>query len=365
MPRAKKQHLTRRKDGRYACRYKGKWFMGSTEDEALKARERYKAAEQRGELSVPRNITVQQYAATWLPLHRSGVTPKVYNTYANYLDKLTPVIGKKRLSDVTVDDAARVWVAHKWTSAQYSRNARGLYAAMFDSAVENDLCRKNPFRSKQAQPPKLPDGTHRALTQEEISLVLATPHRCQLAALVMLYAGLRSGEVAALTMDDIDLDAGIIHVNKAVRYEHNHPTIVRPKTAAGIRDVPIFAALRPYLTNRIGKVLSADGKQMSRGQFVRSIGSYNRALSAAAGHPVHIRCHDFRHTYCTMLRDAGVDIKQAMRWMGHADEKMILRIYDHLTEERAQNSIDQVEKMLSCRQNGRQNISGAPKDGAV
>lgn len=365
MPRAKKQHLTRRKDGRYACRYKGKWFMGYTEDEALKARERYKAAEQRGELSVPRNITVQQYAATWLPLHRSNVTQKTYNVYANYLDKLTQVIGKKRLSDVTVDDAARVWVAQKWSSGQYAKNARGLYVSMFDAAVENDLCRKNPFRSKQAQPPKLPDGSHRALTQEEIALVMATPHRFQLAALIMLYAGLRSGEAIALTMDDIDLDAGIIHVTKAVRYEHNHPTIVRPKTAAGIRDVPIFAALRPYLTSRIGRIITPDGKLMTRCQFLCALESYNRELSKAAGHPIRIRAHDFRHTYCTMLRDAGVDIKQAMRWMGHADEKMILRIYDHLTDTRAQNSIDQVEKMLSCRQNGRQENVEQPKNGAV
>lgn len=44
-----------------------------------------------------------------------------------------------------------------------------------------------------------------------------------------------------------------------------------------------------------------------------------------------IRPHDLRHSFCTMLRDNGVDIKLAMRWMGHADEKMILRIYDHIT----------------------------------
>ena len=35
-----------------------------------------------------------------------------------------------------------------------------------------------------------------------------------------------------------------------------------------------------------------------------------------------------------------------MQWLGHADEKMILHIYDHLSEERAKNSVDQVEKML-------------------
>lgn len=56
-----------------------------------------------------------------------------------------------------------------------------------------------------------------------------------------------------------------------------------------------------------------------------------------------------------MLRDAGVDIKLAMQWMGHADEKMILRIYDHINQYRTAQAVGNLEKMLGCRQNGRQN----------
>ena len=48
MPRQKKQHLKQRRDGRYVCKYKGEQFMGSTEEEALSAREKYKNAERRG-----------------------------------------------------------------------------------------------------------------------------------------------------------------------------------------------------------------------------------------------------------------------------------------------------------------------------
>lgn len=56
-----------------------------------------------------------------------------------------------------------------------------------------------------------------------------------------------------------------------------------------------------------------------------------------------------------MLRDAGVDLKLAMKWMGHADEKMILRVYDHVSDYRVKQAMSDIEKMLSCRQNGRQN----------
>ena len=122
--------------------------------------------------------------------------------------------------------------------------------------------------------------------------------------------------------------------------------------------MPILSPLRPILKNRIGRIAeSAHGEIMSERAFRRAWDSYLLALSNAAGHPVSIRPHDLRHTYCTMLRDAGVDMKQAMIWMGHADEKMILRIYDHVGEKRTQNSVKQVEKMLNGMQNGMQNAS--------
>ena len=78
-----------------------------------------------------------------------------------------------------------------------------------------------------------------------------------------------------------------------------------------------------------------------------------KALSAAAGHDIIIRPHDLRVSYCTMLRDAGVDLKQAIIWMGHADEKMILRIYDQPGEEREIASKNRLEAAFGM-QNGMQ-----------
>lgn len=51
-----------------------------------------------------------------------------------------------------------------------------------------------------------------------------------------------------------------------------------------------------------------------------------------------------------MLRDAGTDLKLAMKWMGHADEKMILKIYDHVTDFRTEQALSTLEKMTSGSQ---------------
>lgn len=360
MPREKKQRLKQRPDGRYACRYKNEWFYGATEAEALAAREAFKKAESSGRL-LKKELTVRDYAPRWLSIHKAGVSEKCFNDYAKQLEALYPVIGDKLLSQVTVDDAALVWQHYAGYSASTIKRARILYIALFDTAMENELCFRNPFRSKFAQAPKGTSGSHRALDPWEIDLILATPHRFRLAVLVMLYAGLRRGEALALSMDDVDLHSGMIHVNKAVRFDSNQPILDAPKTEAGIRDVPIFSALRPFLMNHHGLIApSAQGTIMSEMAFKRAWDSYLTALSKAAGRDISIRPHDLRHTFCTMLRDAGVDMKQAMIWMGHADEKMILRVYDHVGDTRTRNSIRQVEKAIRS-QNGSQNDFEKPE----
>ena len=353
MPRKKKEVLKQRPDGRYRVKYHGQEFYGRSSDEALALRDDYIRQQERGQYIHPRT-TVRQYAAEWLPIHKAGVSAKCYNDYACQIEKLFPVLGDKPLSEVTVDDVARLWLSFDGMSASLIKRARMLYIALFDTAIENDLCNKNPFRSKFAAPPKGTVGSHRALTDEEIELIKTVPHRMQLGTLVMLFAGLRRGEVLPLSIPaDIDLKTQILAVSRAVRFVNNQPVIVDPKTEAGRREIPIFSPLRPYLTDRIGLVCpSAAGKIMSDEAFRRGWASYMHHLSKAAGHPVSFRPHDCRHTFCTMLRDAGVELKQAMIWMGHSDEKMILHIYDHVREERTKGAVNQVESLFRGQNGG-------------
>ena len=338
MSRQKRQRLKKRPDGRYRCVYHGMYFYGYTEEEALAAREQYKRQEAAGEYK-RENPTVKDYADRWLPLHKSDVSDKCYSDYKKQLDALTEIIGDVKMKDVTVDDAASVWRHYDGYSASTIKRAKMLFIALFDAAIENDICIKNPFRGRFAQPPKGTEGTHRALTEEEISLIWSTPHRMQIASLIMLYCGLRRGEVLALTGKDINLKDSTITVSKAVRFDGNQPVISSPKTSAGVRTVPISYIIQPFLKDIKGNVIStAKGETMTETAFSRCWESYILHLSKAAGHPVNIRPHDLRHTYCTMLRDAGVDLKQAMIWMGHSDEKMILHVYDHVSEKRTQTS---------------------------
>ena len=48
--------------------------------------------------------------------------------------------------------------------------------------------------------------------------------------------------------------------------------------------------------------------------------------------------YDMRHSFCTMCRDAGIDPKVLAEWMGHSDMSMIMKIYDHVTDERREKA---------------------------
>lgn len=56
--------------------------------------------------------------------------------------------------------------------------------------------------------------------------------------------------------------------------------------------------------------------------------------------------HMFRHTYATILYNAGVDVKSAQRFLGHADINMTLKIYTHLSEQKEQEAIALLNRHL-------------------
>ena len=398
----------RRPDGRFRVYKDGRYFY-STESyaDALRQANAYHRELQAGMRADAHAMTVRQYASQWLPLHKSHVSLRTYDAYAGLINALVQSLGDYRCSDVTPDDAKRVFVDHypprgKQHPDGYSgsaiRKAKMLYTAVFDSAVENGFCTHNPFRARGAQPIIGEDGTHRQITDRERQLILSADHWMQPAVMAMLYAGLRRGEAIAVDLArDVDPSCSWLSVGYAVRYEGNQPILDAPKTRKGVRTVPIFEPLRPYLSARDGLLVSSrtTGGILTETAFAAGWDSYRAAIERTinggvqkrwygltrqdqAAHPERyaqimrlrqagkhdeaealrlstwqtfdVRPHDLRHSYCTMLRDAGVDMKQAITWMGHADEKMILKIYDHPGTKRAADSVPKVENLLGLGQ---------------
>lgn len=58
--------------------------------------------------------------------------------------------------------------------------------------------------------------------------------------------------------------------------------------------------------------------------------------------------HQLRHTYATMLYDAGVDIKSAQKFLGHSNIQVTLKIYTHLSEGKEQAAVDTLNRFFGA-----------------
>ena len=330
--------MAKKVNGLYRYWYKGKQFYGKTDAEAKKKRDDYKYEVEHG-IDRVEPKTVFEYASEWLPVAKAGISKTTYNQYTTIMEKLTDSIGDKFISSVTPNDIKKIWMSFLGKSQSYINKASFLYKSFFQSAIENGYCKNNPVISLSAKPHKGSKGSHRALTKEEISLIETVPHRVQAAAMFMLKAGLRRGEVLALEKSDIANNR--ISITKAVRFVNNRPVIDNTKNESSVRSVPLFAPLKPFIDGIDDLVLpDAEGNLCSEMAFKRAWESYLFHLSEVIGHKVKFRPHDLRHTFVTTCRDKGIDIKTVMSWCGHSSERMILQIYDHVSEDREKKMIE-------------------------
>ena len=332
------------------------------------------------------------WAARWLKLKKVEVSYGRYKSYERKINSLDAIanipISKLRVADiqdVILDLAAENPHTGEPTARQTLNEVKNTAAQILDFAIENRVIEYNCARAVRI-PAETPQTTKEALTDEQQRWIRETPHRAQTAAMIMLYAGLRRGEVIPLIWGDIDLDAGTITVNKSVEFIDGAPNLkVGGKTKSATRTVYIpkllIDYLRPLAAAPFALVCpSAKGKLMSDSAWKRLWNSYIAELNIRYGDfansvewnkdkdgkptkrevPTSIHrpekipiviptftAHALRHTYITMLYKAGVDVLTAKEQAGHANISTTLSIYTHLDSEYKKKTITKLDDYLS------------------
>ena len=381
MPRQKKQTLKKRADGRYACRYKSQWFYSTDPDECLKLREEYKEQEKHGRIA---SYFVSEYALQWLDRAYPNNKSKTYSIVKRHVQILINSIGELPVSDVKPSDIKNVYSTHyKELSHEYIKSAKSYFAAIFDSAVADGLLRSNPVRDRTAKPHKGKIGGHRAITEQERQWMLTYCHNHRMfpAAMAMLYAGLRPQEAKALDIGrDVDFKRGTITVNQTAHVDpdnmQKYVITDRGKTEKANRTIPLLPPLKTALEGRTGLLITA----ANGGQVTKSIWSWcwrsycinmeeaingmprrwygktkeHKALLAAGKQlPPWVRFdvvpYDLRVSFCTMCRNQTppIELHTVIRWMGHADATMVLKVYDDLPSTRDLSEGDRLRKNLT------------------
>lgn len=258
-------------------------------------------------------------------------------------------IGREQIDRITTADLEDVLLelakrnpktgkpSGKKTLTEYASIIRRVFAL----AVQNRVLTFDPslYITLQKDAPR---SRREALTEAQIDAIHNTPHECRLPCLMMIYTGLRLGELAAITWTDIDLDAATVSVAKS--YNFKTGAFKTPKTAAGERTVPIPAILLPELRAATRTSLLAfphNGTVWTQGAWKNQFEGYLRQLGFTTS------AHCLRHTYATLLYEAGVDVLTAQHWLGHADSATTMGIYTHLREQKQHAAILQLNAHLT------------------
>lgn len=206
---------------------------------------------------------------------------------------------------------------------------------VLDYAVEQRWIGENPAAGVAFPPLPIPQHTY--LTVAEVESLAELCGAQGDIVLILAYTGLRFGELIGLQVGDVDLTSRRIRVRRSITQVGGRPTAGRPKSKAGIRSVPIPARIATLLERRIAgrhesspAVTSTRGSLLSRENWVRDVRFY--AQREALGRP-QLRLHDLRHTYASLARRAGADLRLLQKTMGHSSITTTAHIYADLYDD--------------------------------
>lgn len=172
---------------------------------------------------------------------------------------------------------------------------------------------------------------------------------------VCLGAGMRIGEICALTWEDIDTDRGVINVRQTIQRiyiiedgkRRTELILDTPKTKNSIREIPIskdlLRLLKPFkkIVNPSFFVLTNDAKPTEP----RTYRSYYKNLMATLKMP-ELKFHGLRHSFATRCIESNCDYKTVSVLLGHSNISTTLNLYVHPNMEQKRKAIEQMFKAL-------------------
>ncbi|WMI80954.1 site-specific integrase [Anaerotignum sp. MB30-C6] len=144
--------------------------------------------------------------------------------------------------------------------------------------------------------------------------------------------GLRRGEIAALRVKDADFENNTIAISFSMVFDKDKKEWVRkpPKTTAGKRVLPIPSHILPVLEEVVNGKKDDDSLTGLTPTDIT-----NHFFRFLLKHEInHMRFHDLRHYYASMMLANNVPDKYALKRMGHATDNMLKRVYQHTMKEK-------------------------------
>lgn len=316
-------------------------------------------------------MTVIELVTRYMNLKRS-LKENSFRAYDSVINRIREnPFGQKQIRHVKLSDA-KGWFVFLHDSG-IKQNTIGVLQSVvrpaFEMAVDDDIISKNPFKFKLSDVvPKdtyVRDELTKAQQEKYLQFVQDCGWNYYDDIVILLGTGLRVSELYGLTRADIDFDRRCIHVRRQLCRTAEKPYFVTPpKTKSGIRNVPMtdavyMALMRVVKARTAPKVeLLVDGHsgflfldKSGMPKVAMHLENYMRGLQAqfeqVYGKPVpRITFHVLRHTFCTNVQQAGLDVKSLQYLMGHSNASVTLDVYTHSSFDSVERAFEQIASSL-------------------
>ncbi|GAA5157165.1 tyrosine-type recombinase/integrase [Ornithinimicrobium tianjinense] len=333
---------------------KPRWVGGfPTRTAAKKARDAARHAVNRGTYVPPAALTVGEWLDTWMEAHAVSLKPSTAASYrANIERYLQPHLRHERLQSLSPSRLSTVFrelyerggKGGRPLSARTVEFARAVLRKALDDAVTERVLEVNPVVGTKR--PKVDKPKHTVWDGEQLRAFVrhVEDQGDRFAALWILAAGtgMRRGELLALRWDQVDLEGGVVHVERSVTQvgkELHYGTPKNHERRSVAIDGQTLAALRAWRKSQAAErlewgpaYLDAEGLVFTWENGSPVLGDYasKQFVRAQAGAELpRLTLHEVRHTHASILLREGVPVHVVSARLGHKDASVTLNVYAH------------------------------------
>ena len=273
--------------------------------------------------------TVKDMIAISLKIHNANRKPLTNKGYKLILNKhVIPYFGNRKIDTIKPSELA-LWQNKllETLSSQSVIGARVSFHIVLEDALRDELISKNPFAIVK-RPTLIPLREISPFTKDDIFKILNNiKPKVKAFFAIGFFTGMRTGEITALKVSDIDLENKTISISKT----RNHGIETSPKTKSSIREVDILDVLVPYIKEHLD--LHPNNDYLFETRYNRPYYSSNqlsRLYWSKTLEKLDIKfrnLYQMRHTFASMMISSGEDILWVSSMLGHKNSHITLTTY--------------------------------------
>lgn len=321
---------------------------------------------EQGSFVLPAHDTLKDYLNYWISQREENLSPTTVYGYKIIINNhLVPSMGAVQLKDLKPLMLNEYYSEKlKTLSGRTVLHHHRMLRKALQDAVGWQLIKSNPCDA--VEPPKATKYKAEVLDIDEIRKLINAlkGHKLEVPVSLMLFLGLRRGELLALKWSDIDFEKSTITIQRnLVRAGEAGVELIlkEPKTEDSIRSIPLSDGIVDMLEKhkinqksqklKFGKYYKdkdlefvfteEDGSLINPASFSHRFGDFLKENGLK-----EIRLHDLRHTNATIMLMSNIPAKVASQRLGHSNISTTLDIYSHVLKDMEKDVSEKISDII-------------------